>query len=46
MNPLSCRLFNVAFLILALTACAAVPSYKPLTPQSGVACPGVYPSKA
>ena len=45
MNPFFYRLFNVAFLVLALTACAAVPSYKPLSPQSGVACPGIFPSK-
>lgn len=46
MNPFFHRLFNVAFLVLALTACAAVPPYKPLSPQSGVACPGIFPPKA
>jgi hypothetical protein len=46
MNPFCYRLFNIAFLVLALTACAAVPPYKPLNPQSGVTCPGIFPSKA
>jgi hypothetical protein len=46
MNPFSYRLFNAAFLVLALTACAAAPSYKPLSSQSGVACPGIFPPKA
>lgn len=46
MNSFACRLFNVAFLVLALTACAAIPPYKPLIPESGVACPGIFPPKA
>ncbi|MHB8091380.1 MAG: hypothetical protein ACYDH8_07285 [Syntrophales bacterium] len=46
MNSFACRLFNVFFLVLALTACAAIPPYKPLSPQSGVACPGIFPPKA
>jgi len=46
MNPFSYRLFNVAFLVLALTACAAVPHYKQLIPQNGVVCPGIFPPKA
>ena len=46
MNHSYCRLFSIAFLVLALTACAAVPSYKPLVLQSGGVCPGIFPTKA
>jgi hypothetical protein len=46
MKRVSCRLFNVVFLVLALTACAVIPPYKPLSPQGGVTCPGLFPSKS
>ncbi|MHB8830242.1 MAG: hypothetical protein ACYC6Q_12055 [Syntrophales bacterium] len=46
MNYFAARLFNGFFLVLALTACAAIPPYKPLIPESGVVCPGIFPPKA
>lgn len=46
MKIFPCRLFRIAFLALTLTACAAVPQYKPLSPQSGTTCPNIFPYKA
>lgn len=46
MKPSFVRLPGVVFFALAVTACAAVSPCKPLGPQSGGACPGVFPSKA
>ncbi|MBN1664030.1 MAG: hypothetical protein JW943_10560 [Deltaproteobacteria bacterium] len=32
--------------ILALASCAAAPSYRPLSPQGGAACPDIFPAAA
>lgn len=46
MKAFSCHLFEIFLFVLVLTACAAIPQYKPLNPQSGAVCPDIFSAKA